>query len=107
MIRALPILFLIFLASVGWTDDSAPIPDFEADQHIGEQAIVRGPITQLKISKGGAVFLDMGERYPNQSFTIWIPKNAYSVTVDRPWLEALKGKTVDVKGGDSGVQRKA
>jgi DNA/RNA endonuclease YhcR with UshA esterase domain len=92
------LLFITGFVSFALAADPGFIPDSEAAQHIGEEAIVRGTIAQLKIAKGGAVFLDMGGRYPNQTFTVWITASAYRVTTDRAWLEALKGKTVDVKG---------
>jgi hypothetical protein len=92
------LLFVACLDSSALAADPSFVTDSEAGQHFGEKTIVRGTIEQLKIAKGGAVFLDMGGRYPNQIFTAWIPASAYSVTTDRSWLEALKGKTVDVKG---------
>ena len=52
---------------------AAPILPDEAKEHVGENASVRGLVEQVSVSKKGHAFLNFGGRYPNQSFTGFVP----------------------------------
>jgi hypothetical protein len=48
------------------------------------------------VSKRGNAFINFGDRYPNQTFTGWIP--AGTPLVSDPSLQELQGKTVKITG---------
>jgi DNA/RNA endonuclease YhcR with UshA esterase domain len=93
-------LFIVFLA--GWL--SAPLSaqtasvilDTEAAQHVGQKATVEGVVTAVTNSGKGNTFINFGGRYPNQTFTGWIPKD--SPLAGDSSLSALEGKKVRITG---------
>jgi hypothetical protein len=48
------------------------------------------------VSKSGNVFINFGNKYPNQAFTGWIPSGT-PLTSDSS-LQLLQGKTVKITG---------
>jgi|SRR5215469_863942 len=95
-----PSLLLVLLA--GWLAASLQaqaatvIPDTEATQHVGQQATVEGTVVAVFTSKNGNTFLNFGGRYPNQTFTGWIPTDS-ALAADIS-LSGLEGKTVRITG---------
>jgi len=93
-------LLLVLLA--GWLAASLQaqaatvIPDTEATQHVGQQATVEGTVVAVFTSKNGNTFLNFGGRYPNQTFTGWIPTDS-ALAADIS-LSGLEGKTVRITG---------
>jgi DNA/RNA endonuclease YhcR with UshA esterase domain len=70
-------------------------PD-EAKAHVGQTVTVEGVVSEVHTAASGrATFIDMGGRYPNNTFTAVI----FSGNASKfPNLDALNGKTVDVTG---------
>ncbi len=68
----------------------------EAQGHVGQTVTVEGVVSEVHTAASGrATFIDMGGRYPNNSFTVVI----FSGNASKfPNLDALIGKTVDVTG---------
>jgi hypothetical protein len=48
------------------------VPANEAAAHIGEYATVEGIVAKVFTSDKGNTFLNIGGKYPNQTFTGWI-----------------------------------
>ena len=48
----------------------------EAAKHVGELATVADKVVAVYQSRNGEIFLDMGGKYPNQTFTVAIPANS-------------------------------
>jgi hypothetical protein len=92
-------LFVLLLS--GWlsapltAQTSTVIPDTEAAQHVGQKATVEGTVVAVFTSKNGNTFINFGDRYPNQSFTGWIPRDSELAGSD---LGGLEGKKVKVTG---------
>jgi len=63
-----------------------------ARSHIGENATVRGRVTQVSASRRGTAFMNMGGSYPNQQFT------AVAFHIPYATLAPYEGKTVSVSG---------
>ena len=77
---------------------AADTPEYtasEAAKHVGETATVTGKIEDAYQAKGGNIFLNMGGRHPNETFTIFVPASAASEFKD---VKAYDGKTVSVTG---------
>jgi DNA/RNA endonuclease YhcR with UshA esterase domain len=93
-------LFIVLLS--GWL--SAPvsaqtasvIPDTEAAQHVGQKTTVEGVLTAVTNSGKGNTFINFGGRYPNQTFTGWIPKD--STLAGGSTLAGLEGKKIKITG---------
>ena len=64
--------------------------------HIGERVSVSGLVVAVFVSKRGNVFLNFGDKYPNQTFTGWVP--AGMPLASDPSLKLLQGKTVKITG---------
>ena len=48
---------------------AATISATDASSHIGQFATVEGVVGEVKVSKGGTTFIDVGGSYPNEVFT--------------------------------------
>src|SRR5207249_762937 len=48
----------------------------QAPRHIGENAKVTGTVQRVNQAQGGSIFLDLGAKYPNNPFTVFIPRSA-------------------------------
>jgi hypothetical protein len=85
---------LVFCGSV-FADSTQVIQAARAAQHVGETVTVKGTVAEVHPFKGGSVVLDIGARYPNQVFQIYIPVSLASSMGD---LSGYEGKTVTVQG---------
>ncbi len=74
----------------------AVIPANEAAAHVNAWATVEGVVAKVFTSKSGNTFPNIGAKYPNQTFTGWIP-NASPVSKS-PLLTGIEGKHVKVTG---------
>lgn len=66
----------------------------QAREHIGEQATVRGEVSDVHVTQKGDVFMNFGGKHPNSVFTAVCFKSA----IPSEQLTALKGKTISVSG---------
>ena len=68
----------------------------DAAKHVGETVTIEGTISAVHTDSGsGVTFIDMGGRFPNQTFTGVVFKNDAGKF---PNLESLTGKVVDITG---------
>jgi DNA/RNA endonuclease YhcR with UshA esterase domain len=67
----------------------------EAAKHVGETATVTGKVDGFHQSGKGNIFLNMGGKYPNQTFTAFIP-SASAAQFSQP--QQYEGQTVSVSG---------
>ena len=67
----------------------------EAAKHIGETATVTDKVERANQAKGGNIFLNMGGKHPNETFTIFIPTDAAAKFAD---FKKYEGVTVSVTG---------
>jgi DNA/RNA endonuclease YhcR with UshA esterase domain len=68
----------------------------ETPQHVGQSVTVEGIVTEVNSTdRTGVTFLDMGGRYPNNTFTAVILKDDAAKFPD---VKKFEGKTVDVTG---------
>src|SRR5438552_17342207 len=67
----------------------------EAAKHIGETASVTDKVDDVYQAKGGSVFLNMGGKHPNESFTVFIPTLSAAAFKD---FKVYEGKTITVSG---------
>ena len=97
MSRALLIL-LMFAFSAGplLSADQLLIDPGDASNHLRENVSVSGLVVAVFVSKPGNVFLNFGDKYPNQTFTGWVP--AGTPLASDPKLKLLEGKTVKITG---------
>jgi DNA/RNA endonuclease YhcR with UshA esterase domain len=63
---------------------------------IDQTVTVSGVVVAIFVSKHGKAFLNFGDKYPNQTFTGWIP--ADTPLASDPSLQTLRGKTVRITG---------
>jgi DNA/RNA endonuclease YhcR with UshA esterase domain len=74
------------------------VPEYtalESAKHIGETATVTDKVDDVYQAKGGSVFLHMGGKHPNESFTVFIPTASASAFSD---FKVYEGKTITVSG---------
>jgi DNA/RNA endonuclease YhcR with UshA esterase domain len=92
------VLFLIFALSTRplLSADEPQIDPSDAPAHIGQSVSVSGVVVAIFVSKAGNVFLNFADRYPNQTFTGWIP--AGTPLASDSSLQFLQGKTVKITG---------
>jgi DNA/RNA endonuclease YhcR with UshA esterase domain len=94
-----PLLLVLMLAlSAGQllSADAPLIDPFDAPNYIRQNVTVSGVVVAVFVSKRGNAFINFGDRYPNQTFTGWIP--AGTPLVSDPSLQELQGKTVKITG---------
>lgn len=71
------------------------IPASEASSHTGETATVEGQVAEVFTSRRGDTFIDLGGRYPNETFTGVIFRSNAGAFGD---VSGLQGSTVDLTG---------
>lgn len=88
-------LFLAALAALA--PAQAPITCSAADaaKHIGETATVTDKVEGVHQSGKGNIFLNFGGKYPNQTFTAFIPSSSAAQFSN---TEKFEGRTVSVSG---------
>jgi len=97
--RVKPFLFLIlclFFSAVSSVLAIDTIQPSDASKHAGEEVYVEGVVASVHATPKGVAFVNLGEAYPHQVFTGFIPN--LSAVGDEAWLNALKGKTVWIHG---------
>jgi hypothetical protein len=75
---------------------SALTPE-EAAQHIGKEGAVNGLAVQISQPDGGNVYVNVGAKFPDQTFSAFIAKTDVP-TVGLDYLKSLEGKPVSVVG---------
>jgi DNA/RNA endonuclease YhcR with UshA esterase domain len=68
----------------------------DAPTHVGQNVTVSGLVASVFVSKHGNAFINFGDKYPNQTFTGWIP--AGTPLASDASLQLLQGKTVKITG---------
>jgi DNA/RNA endonuclease YhcR with UshA esterase domain len=83
-------------ALVATSAQAAVIPAAEASAHVSQSETVEGVVSEVHTARSGkATFIDIGGRYPNESFTAVIFESNMAAVGD---VSGLTGKTVDVTG---------
>jgi OB-fold nucleic acid binding domain len=72
------------------------IPPEDCPKHVGETVTIEGTVSEVHhAASGRATFIDMGGRYPNNTFAAVIFKD----DADRfPNVDTLTGKVIDITG---------
>jgi DNA/RNA endonuclease YhcR with UshA esterase domain len=97
MRRFLSFLFVFALSAGPLLSAEDPQVDaFNAPKYIGQSVTVSGLVVAVFVSKRGNVFINFGDKYPNQTFTGWIP--AGTPLASDTSLQLLQGKTVKITG---------
>ncbi len=91
----LSILATIALCSSSLAADEASIDAKDAAQHLGETVVVHGTIADVHQFKGGSIVLNFGEKYSNEVFEVYIPKNLVDSTGD---MHDYAGNEIVVEG---------
>ena len=95
-----PLLFvvLLFACLPGslWSQTATTIADTEATQHVGQKVTVEGVVVAVTNSGKGNTFINFGAKYPNQTFTGWIPKDSELSGGSGP--TGLEGKKIKITG---------
>jgi DNA/RNA endonuclease YhcR with UshA esterase domain len=91
----------LILLALGLALTTAPalaqtIKPEEAPAHVGQTVTVEGAVSDVHHARSGsATFIDLGGRYPNNTFTaVILGRDAGKF----PNVDALDGKTVDITG---------
>jgi DNA/RNA endonuclease YhcR with UshA esterase domain len=72
------------------------IPPSDTPKYVGKSVTVEGPVNEVHHAASGKVtFIDMGGRYPNNTFAGVIFSDD---TSKFPGVDSLEGKTVDITG---------
>jgi len=71
------------------------LTDVEAAQHVGEKATVRGKVVGVGTSKQGNIYLNFGNAFPKQTFSVAIKAKDAGKFDD---TKRFEGKTVSVTG---------
>ena len=93
--KTLVALFGGTLAALAIAQTTPVYTAVEAAKHVGEIATVTDKVDGVHQSGKGNIFLNMGGKYPNQTFTAWIP-SASAAQFSNP--QQYEGKTVSVSG---------
>ncbi len=90
--------WIALLAALGAAPTSAAVvPAASAGAHTGHAVTVEGVVyAEVHTAHTGAeTFIDLGGKYPNQTFVAVIPQRAMAAVGD---VSGLVGKTVDLTG---------
>src|SRR5260370_767091 len=93
------LVFLIIsqtILAIATAQTATVIPANEAAAHVNEWATVEGVVATVFTAKSGNTFLNIGAKYPNQSFTGWIPPE--SPVNKSILLSGIEGKRVRITG---------
>src|ERR1700730_2381306 len=93
-VLALTVFFFISLVLRVRARDLPTVQDSEAAQYVGKN--VRGLVVAVYTSKKGNTFLNFGGKYPNQTFTGYIP--AGSELAGLSWTVTLQGNVIGITG---------
>ena len=91
--KILPFLLSILLLACG-TTFAGTIPPEEAKEHVGQTVTVRGQVEEFHAATR-AYFLNMGGRYPHETFSV-VCFSGSAVPPDD--LSHFEGKTISVTG---------
>jgi hypothetical protein len=89
-------LLVLGLSGNGTAQKVEVVKDSEAAQYVGKNVEVRGLVVGVYTSKKGNTFLNFGAKYPNQTFTCYIPAGS-ELAGDR-WTITLQGKVIGITG---------
>jgi len=89
------VLFYFSCLTCG-AQDLPTVKDSEAAQYVGKNVEVRGLVVAVYTSKKGNTFLNFGGKYPNQTFTGYIPAGS-ELARDR-WTVTLQGNVIGITG---------
>jgi DNA/RNA endonuclease YhcR with UshA esterase domain len=95
-VLALTVFFFISLVLRVGAQDLPTVKDSEAAQYVGKNVEVRGLVVAVYTSKKGNTFLNLGGKYPNQTFTGYIPAGS-ELAGDR-WTVTLQGNVIGITG---------
>jgi DNA/RNA endonuclease YhcR with UshA esterase domain len=103
ILKALVLILGLVLAATPAVAET--IKPADARTHVGQTVTVEGVVSEVHVVSGsGMTFIDMGGRYPNNTFAGVIFRDDASKF---PNVAALNGKTVDVTGPVSLYKGKA
>jgi hypothetical protein len=94
-VRSLLSFFIVLCATWSMAGTPREYTVLEAAKHIGETAKVTGKVERVNQSLGGSIFLDLGAKYPNNLFTVFIPRSAAG---SFPNFKKYDGLTITVSG---------
>jgi DNA/RNA endonuclease YhcR with UshA esterase domain len=95
-VLALTVFFFISLVLRVRARDLPTVKDSEAARYVGKNVEVRGLVVAVYTSKKGNTFLNSGGKYPNQTFTGYIPAGS-ELAGDR-WTVTLQGNVIGITG---------
>ena len=93
--KTLLVLFAVAITVSAIAQTTPVYTPGEAAKHVGEIATITDRVDGVHQSSKGNIFLNMGGKYPNQTFTAWIP-SASAGQFSNP--QQYEGKTVAVSG---------
>lgn len=94
-LRILFVGLLLTLIRAGYAADPAEYTGLEAAKHVGETGTVTDKVESAYQAKGGNIFLNMGGRHPDETFTVFVPASAAPEFKD---IKMYDGKTISVTG---------
>ena len=69
----------------------------EAAKKVGEEITLEGAAVQVSVTGVGHVYLNFGEKFPKQIFSVYVRKDNVE-TIGLDFLKSLTGKPIAVKG---------
>jgi DNA/RNA endonuclease YhcR with UshA esterase domain len=93
--KTLPVVLIAMIGALAIAQAPPNYSPSEATKHVGETAMVTGTVDSFHQSGKGNIFLNMGGKYPNQSFTAFIPSGSAGQFSN---AQQYEGKTVSVSG---------
>ena|ERR1041385_5810414 len=93
-IKTFLLLFALVCAASVIAQSSSYTPQ-DAAKHVGETGTITGTVDGVHQSGKGNIFLNMGGKYPNQTFTAFIPSGSAAHFAN---AQQYEGKTVSVSG---------
>jgi hypothetical protein len=84
------LILCLFFATARTVFAIDTIQPSDASKHAGEEVYVEGVVASVHATPKGVAFINLGEAYPHQIFTGFIP--SLNAVGDETWLNGLKGK---------------
>ena len=102
--RNLLSLSLLLCAACALAGTPPEYSALEAVKHIGEKARVTGTVQRVSQTQAGSIFLDLGAKYPDNPFTVFIPRSSADKFLD---YKKYDGLTITVSGEIQEYNKKA
>src|SRR5437868_4816455 len=83
-------IVLLTLSSYGFAQEGKTYYAIDASKHVGEVATIVGEVANVRQAESGHVLINLDAAYPNEHFTVFVPKETADQLGNAKKLEGHK-----------------